>query len=90
MIESNGLLLSYRELVKNLIKKGVTQFQVSFQTTDKIEYDKITGIKGSYDLVIKSIENVKDAGKSLHINTVIQKFNYKQLPDIVKTLISKN
>jgi len=88
-LESNGLLFYYTKVVDKLIKSGVDRFQVSFQTTDKKEYDKITGIKDSYKYVIKGIENIKKEEKYLHINVVIHKYNYKKLPDITKTLVKK-
>lgn len=88
-IESNGLVFYYPKIIDRLIESGIDRFQVSFQTTDKKVYDKITNIKNSYNYAIKGIENIKKRGKFLHINTVIHKYNYRNLPDIVRTLANK-
>lgn len=87
-IESNGIMYYYIDFVDKLINAGVDSFQISFHTTNSLDYDKITQIKHSYDYVIKGIENLTLKKQKISINIVIHKLNYKILSEIVKKLIN--
>ena len=86
-LTTNGILLASGDLTGRLAAAGVTRFLISFQTTDSDDYDRITGVKGSYALVVKGIENVRKAGAVFNSNTVIHKLNYSRLEDISLFLI---
>ena len=88
-LESNGFMYYYKEFVDKLVDSGVDHFQISFHTTDPQEYDKITGVKKSYKYVMKGIENIRAVKKPFGVNVVIHKYNFRQLPNIVETLVNK-
>ena len=88
-LESNGLMLSYKEFIDRLVECGVDHFQISFQTIDEEEYDKITRVKNSFKLVMKGIENIKAAKKPVSVNIVAHKYNYRFLPKVAEALINR-
>ena len=88
-LESNGFMYYYKEFVNKLADGGVDHFQISFQTTDPQEYDKITGVKNSYKYVMDGIENIKAVKKPFGVNVVVHKYNFRQLSDIAEILVHK-
>lgn len=87
VIETNGYKLSDEEFLKKTIEKGINYFIISIHGATKEIQDKITRVDGSFDKVVKTIKNLKKNNISVRTNTVVNKVNYKQLPDIVKMLI---
>lgn len=87
-IATNGFMLFYDDFVDELIKSGVDSFQVPFQTTDKKVYNKITGVKGSYEYVTNGIKNIKDREKYVNNSTVLHKLNYESIQETVAFLIN--
>jgi len=86
-IATNGLMLAYKDFTKKLISLGVTDYQISFQTTLEKDYFSITGIKKAYELVVDGMRNVKNDGGRIMINLVPHQINYKHLAEIVDFLI---
>lgn len=88
-IETNGFIFSYWDFARKIKKAGAKAVQATFQTTDKGDYDIITGVENSLELFSKGIGNIRDSGMALHINIVANKLNYRRLPEMVEFLIEK-
>lgn len=86
-LATNGLLLSYKNFINKLIENGVDSFQISYFALDRKKYDAVSGVRNSFEYVNKGIRNVIKKNKEVRINLVINKLNYRDLPDIVEHLI---
>lgn len=89
-LTTNGLMLGYPNYADILINSGVDTFIISFATTDELIYDNITKVKGSFKQLNNALNYLNEKKVSVRINTVIHKFNYKNLKNIVKYLVLKN
>jgi len=83
-VETNGMLFAYPKYLDKLIKSGMDNCVISVPSHVREICDKLTQTPGSYDLIIKGIENVQsrgiEIGSLLH---TISKLNYKIFPDFV-------
>ena len=86
---SNGRRYSDIKFLKNLIEAGNIRFYLSIHShNEKIE-DFLTSIKGSFNEKIQGLYNLITLQKKgliqerIFINSVINKFNYKFLPQIL-------
>ena len=74
---TNGGKLSDIGYFKDLIDAGLHTVQFSLHGSNEIIHDKITGTKGSFNNLIKAIENAKELqGIRICTNSVINKLNY--------------
>lgn len=85
-LTTNGFLLSDKSFVDELVDAGVDEFIISFLSSDPENYDKISGVKGSFEKVVSAIRNVRREEKRFRANIVIHKLNVNELPDIVTFL----
>lgn len=77
----SGELNYYHELSDN-----VHEFLFSLHSYDEI-YERITGIRGSYDKIKNAIREIWKTGRLIRLNIVICKENYNHLVDFAKHLI---
>ncbi len=82
-IITNGLMLSYKGYLNKLISSGLDEVCFSIHSHKKEVADKLSQRKGSFDLQIKALDNLKDANITVTINTVIVAYNYKHLKEFV-------
>lgn len=82
MMISNGRMFSYKDLCKRLYKAGLRLVFVTLQASTAELHDSMTKVKGSFEQTINGIKNLKRYGIEVYINTVINKLNYKNLPQI--------
>ncbi|MCD6578813.1 radical SAM protein [bacterium] len=96
--KENGILTSIAtngttsvELFRKLVENGLYEFQISVDSFNPYIYESITGVKGSYDVVkrtIKELVKMRDEeGKDIFIiiNSVSSEFN----PDNIKKSITQ-
>ena len=88
-IETNLTLLN-EKLLRKIIKAGVNELKISFHSHEKKVYKKITKSNG-FDKLLKNFELLKKYKKRIKIstNTVITKYNYKNLNETV-SFLAKN
>ena len=85
---TNGRMLSYPNFFKKLIDSGVNHLAFSLDSLRPKISDKLNGIKGSHNQLMKAIENTKDYPDLIYTTiTVMNSLNYKELPEITKFLI---
>jgi MoaA/NifB/PqqE/SkfB family radical SAM enzyme len=82
---TNGIKLADGAFVSELITAGVGQFQITLPTHDPVVFDYLTGAPGSYDLTHQALRNIREHRIArLTINTIVTKFNYRNIEDIFK------
>ncbi|MGC8728692.1 MAG: radical SAM protein [Elusimicrobiales bacterium] len=86
-IQTNGLTLSNYSLAKKLKEAGLTFCKFSLTSNDPKIHDMLTGVKNSYQKVIKAIENMKKLKIRIGNNILINKYNYDKLPEIIEFLL---
>ncbi len=85
-VETNGRMFSMEKFAKRTLDlMPDLDMMMSFHSSIPEIQDKITQVKGSFKQSVSGIKNLKKYGlKNLQIDTVISKFNYKNLPEIVQ------
>jgi MoaA/NifB/PqqE/SkfB family radical SAM enzyme len=86
-LQTNGVLLHKKKLVKEIYDAGLDWILLSFHDHRESSYNKITNSSGQFEKVLKAIENIADFPfKRLIFNFVINKHNYKIIPQYVSFL----
>ncbi|MFH2028323.1 MAG: radical SAM protein, partial [Nanoarchaeota archaeon] len=84
---TNGILLSYGKFLDNLINSGVDSFQISYSSLNEKKHNILSRTPNTFNHINKGIKNVIKRNKEVRINLVINKSNYRDLPNIVEHLI---
>ncbi|KKS26088.1 MAG: hypothetical protein UU87_C0003G0008 [Parcubacteria group bacterium GW2011_GWA2_42_11] len=85
-VESNGQSFSDWSFASQAIAAGANDFFISFHGHTAALQDKITGIRGSFSRTKQGLENLIKLGRPPMINVVINRLNYRYLPQIVSLL----
>ncbi len=83
-IQTNGIMLSYKDFCEKLVSAGVNFFKFSIHGHKSEIHDKLTLVPGSFEKSVKGLENAKLFGARTEINIVINKLNYKFLPQFAE------
>jgi len=78
-IITNGIMLKNKKYVESCKNAGIDSFIISLHGHNAQMHDELTQTKGSFDAVLKGIENLKIFNIPFQINYVINIFNYKYL-----------
>jgi len=82
---TNGMMFSYKRFATACADAGLNEATVSMHGHTAHIHDKLTGTPGAFVTGIKGIQNLWDTGKVVvNIDVVINKQNYKQLPEILE------
>ncbi len=73
------------ENLENLAKHGLKSVSISLDGIGKT-HDEIRGIINHYEETIRAIENLKEIGIKIQINTTVMKNNFMDLPEIASLL----
>jgi MoaA/NifB/PqqE/SkfB family radical SAM enzyme len=87
-LQSNGRMFSYAGFVKKAISAGVNEFSPALHGHTAAIHDFLTKSPGAYDQVILGIKNLKNRGQYVLTNSVINKVNYRYLPQLAELLVS--
>lgn len=80
-ITTNGFLLE--EQAEKIIKAGISRVNISLDTMEKEQFEKITGIRG-LEKVLKGIYKVLDVSDcQIKINMVVMRDNLKEVNDFI-------
>ena len=77
-----GLALRYRDA-------GLSCFHVSIHTARAELEDFLTGVKGSFALAMQALAQLGEAGVTVNINTVINKYNADHLDETVIAFVER-
>ena len=86
-IQTNGRMLAYKKLCRELIEAGANEFNVALHGHIPQLHDFLTSSSGSFYQTVKAIKNLKELGQKVYANTVITKSNYIHLPEIAFLLV---
>ncbi len=81
-LAKDGLAAQYRDA-------GLSCFHVSIHTARAELEDFLTGVKGSFALAMRALEQLGSVGATVNINTVINKYNADHLDETVKSLVGR-
>jgi len=91
----NGFLTANRDLSKKVIESGLDAIGFSLDGVSAETHDKVRGRDGSYDRVLKSIDNFVELRKELKkdikiiVVCVVSNYNVDELVDLIKLLKDK-
>lgn len=88
-IQTNGIMLADRSLVDGLAKAGVSIVRISVHGHSADIHDFLVHNKGAFDKIMKGIEFLQDKKIKVGINFVINKLNYRLIPQFYKFFIEK-
>jgi MoaA/NifB/PqqE/SkfB family radical SAM enzyme len=86
---TNGSQLAKPGLAQQYVDSGLRHFHVSIHTTRPELEDFLTGVKGSFALAMDALRHLGEAGATVNINTVINKYNADHLDETVRVLIER-
>jgi molybdenum cofactor biosynthesis enzyme MoaA len=83
VVVTNGRMLSYPDFAKKTVEAGVTDIVFSIHGHDAALHDAVTAAPGSFDELLRGIENVRALGlERVFGNCTVVKPNMARLPDI--------
>ena len=82
-VASNGTLIT-KEVAKKLKESGVDYIEISLDHTNPKIHDEFRGLKGAWERTVKGIKNCVEAGIYTCIATTATKYNYDDIPNMVK------
>ena len=89
MFATNGRMFSNKEFADKVIQAGVNSIVFSIHGSTGEIHDSLTQVPGSFDQLLKGIENVKKHKFCIiGTNTTITKKNYRDLPAIARLIDS--
>lgn len=86
-IQSNGRRFAYKSYCEELIQSGANVFGLAIHGHNAKVHENLTNAKGSFNQTLQGIKNLVDLDQIVLINIVVNKLNYKHLPDIAEMLI---
>ena len=81
-------MFAYMNYCEEIIKAGANVFGLSIHGSNPQIHDYLTRVPGSWGQTTRGIKNLKSLGRSVMTNSVVNKINYKDLPDLAKLLVS--
>lgn len=89
-INSNGRMFYYKEFTRNISNLGiVSSIMTDIHAHNAELHDKITQVKGSFNQTVRGIKNLLDENIKIRISILVNKLNYRFLPEIA-TFIKKD
>jgi len=86
-IQTNGRMLSNKGFARKIISAGANYFKITVNAHKAKIHDMLSQVPGSFSQTIKGIKNVKSMNRIVEVNILVNKQNYKFLPQTVKFLI---
>jgi len=85
-IQTNGRLFYYIDYCEKIVMAGANQFSPAVHGSSSKIHDYLTRSPGSFKQTIQGIKNLKSLNQHILTNTVVTKYNYKDLPNLAKLL----
>jgi len=86
-IQTNGRMLAYETLCRQLIAAGATEFSPALHGHVAELHDFLTRVPGSFEQTIRGIKNLVRLQVPIITNTVITRSNFRHLAAIAKLLV---
>ena len=81
---TNGIALKNEEIMKKLLDAGIENFVISIHGHNPEIHDGLTGRNGSFNDILKAMQNFDKFNIVYSINYVINKQNYQFLPEFAR------
>lgn len=85
---SNGRMFYYKDYAKMFKKVRINKIVTELHGSTSKIHDDITQVKGSFDQTLKGIKNIIDQGMNIEIRVIVNKINFKDLPNIANFMIN--
>ena len=85
-IATNARMCCNEDLVIKLVNNGLNETSVSFHGPDEESHDSATQSKGSFLQTYQGLINLIKHCENVMVNILINKYNYKKLPDFMDLL----
>jgi MoaA/NifB/PqqE/SkfB family radical SAM enzyme len=85
-IQTHGMHLANEGFCNGLVDAGIDEFFISITAGDAACNDSITGVAGSFDRILRGLENLERHDVVVITNTVVTKASYRSLPKLVARL----
>jgi len=82
-IATNATLIT-KEVALKLKNAGLGYVQASLDGASPETHDSFRGVPGVFERTVKGIRNCVEAGLFVEVSSVITKYNYKEVEDIIK------
>lgn len=86
-LQTNGRMLAYKPFCEKLIKAGVTEFSPALHGHCAEIHEGLTRTKGSFNQTVQGIKNLRELNQYILTNSVVNKINYKYLPELAELLV---
>src|SRR5262245_10730323 len=86
---TNGSQLAKPGLAERYREAGLSCFHVSIHSARAELEDFLTGVKGSFALAMEALARLGEAGVTVNINTVINKYNADHLDETVVAFVER-
>ncbi|HOS61985.1 MAG TPA: radical SAM protein [Myxococcota bacterium] len=83
-VSSNGLMFSYPAYAKEIVEAGVNRFHISAKAHTPELYEKIIGVKGGLDLVLKGVDNLIALGRVPILDLIVKNDTWEHIPDMIR------
>lgn len=83
-VQTNGIMLSYPAFARSLVEAGAGYIKFSIHGHKAAIHDRLTRVKGSFDKAVAGLRNIRALGARTSVDIVINKFNYRFLPQYVE------
>jgi len=88
-VQTNGIKLADPAFCAGLVKAGLTFCKFSFTTDSPAEHDALVGVPGAWRKAVKGAANLRALKIRLGTNILVNRSNYRRLPEIIKYFLKK-
>ena len=88
VLQTNGRMLCYMGFCRKLVEAGVNRYMFGICGPGAELHDFVSQCPGAFDQAIQGIKNLKELKQGITVNYIVNKLNYKGLPDAVELLVS--
>lgn len=88
VISTNGTLIT-EDIAKELKDAKISYIGISIDGMERVN-DKFRGVKGAFQKAINGVRICKKLGIKVGLRFTINKFNYKEVPDIFKLIVDED
>ena len=86
VIQTSGGMVSDEKVARALVRAGADTFAIALHGQIAPLHDWLTQSPGSFEAALIGIRNVRRAGGSVYINTVMTRSNFRHLTEIVRLM----
>lgn len=88
-VQTNGIKLADPAFCRALVKAGLTFCKFSFTTDKAADHDALVGVPGALKKALAGLENLRKLKIRLGTNILVNRLNYKRLPEIIKFYLGR-